>query len=53
MDKILRNSDMMVYALQLKQKSIAGVLKNFRIATLKKNFGGMHLNRKQAEKDAR
>ena len=36
-DNMLRNSDMMVYALQLKQKFTANV---FRTATIENNFRG-------------
>ena len=49
---VLKNSDMMIYALQLKQKSTVGVFRNFRTATFKNNFGGLLLKRKQQEKDA-
>ena len=48
---VLKNSDMMIYALQLKQKSTVGVFRNFRTATFKNNFGGLLLKRKQQEKD--
>ena len=38
-DKMLRNSDMMVYALHLKQKSTVGFfLRKFRTATVEKKF---------------
>ena len=47
---VLKNSDMMIYALQLKQKSTVGVLQNFRTATIKNNFGGLLLKRDQEEK---
>ena len=47
---MLRNSDMMVYALQLKQKFTAGVLHNFRTATFDNNFGGLLQKRKQRKK---
>ena len=51
---MLRNSDMMVYALQLKQKSTAGVfLRDFRTATSENNFGGLLLKRKQRERKMR
>ena len=50
-DNMLRNSDVKVYGLQLKQKS-NGILRNFRTAIFEDNFLGLLLKRKQKRRKA-